>query len=178
MHATRLHLLSLLLQGTTTLCGPVPPGRMADAICRDWEDALAGDFLVNPCEESDGQLRLCGLLTPADAAREWSMFDNKSTASGWRQAGTLLATMDHRGSRGTRYVSSSAMFPQHLSSHCMPPCRHAAFLLSQRDRIDNWKAFYAGNNMVGWKDNDTLPVCEWTGVHCIGTGESAIIQQL
>lgn len=60
-----------------------------------------------------------------------------------------------------------------------PAClRPAALLLAQRDRIDNWKAFYAGNSMVGWKDNDTLPVCQWTGVQCIGTNESAIIQQL
>jgi hypothetical protein len=109
------------VEGTTTLCGPVPAGRMADAICRDWEDAATGSYLVNPCEDGDGKLRLCGLLTPEDAA---------------------------------------------------------PFLLAQRDRIDNWKAFYAGNNMVGWKDNDTLPVCQWTGVQCIGTNESAVVQQL
>lgn len=61
---------TLHLQGTSTLCGPVPAGRMAEAICRDWEDAATGDYLINPCDERNGTQQLCGLLVPADAARE------------------------------------------------------------------------------------------------------------
>lgn len=65
---------------------------MAEAICRDWEDPATGDYLVNPCEDSDGKLRLCGLLTPEDAARE-CCFDRWFQAAG--QACTGLTCM-HR----------------------------------------------------------------------------------
>lgn len=39
--------LPVVRQGTTTLCGPVPAGKMSAAICRDWEDPATGDYLVD-----------------------------------------------------------------------------------------------------------------------------------
>lgn len=59
---------TLLPQGSVTLCGPVPAGRMTTAICRNFDDKVNEFYLVNPCEEVNGTQHLCGSLT-AEAAK-------------------------------------------------------------------------------------------------------------
>lgn len=43
-------------------------------------------------------------------------------------------------------------------------------LLAQRYAVTNWDEYYAANNYVGWVDDNTVPVCTWTGVYCNPSG--------
>lgn len=43
-------------------------------------------------------------------------------------------------------------------------------LLSQRWAVTNWDEYYLANNYVGWVDDNTVPVCTWTGVYCSPNG--------
>jgi hypothetical protein len=39
-------------------------------------------------------------------------------------------------------------------------------LLAQKYAIVNWDAYVAANNISGWVDDNSVPVCLWSGVTC------------
>jgi hypothetical protein len=43
-------------------------------------------------------------------------------------------------------------------------------LLAQSYAITNWDAYKAANNISGWVDDNSVPVCLWTGVTCSPEG--------
>ena len=56
-----------------------------------------------------------------------------------------------------------------------PPRPAETRLLEQRYAITNWDAYAAANNITGWVDDNSVPVCLWTGVTCSPEGR---IEQL
>lgn len=66
-------------------------------------------------------------------------------------------------------LSAEMALPQNFTAPPLAPAAEQR-LLSQRYAVTNWDEYYVANNYVGWVDDNTVPVCTWTGVYCNPNG--------